>query len=406
MQTKETLWRIPRRRIRFVFSSLVFLAGILTLCRDATYKIGIFQKPEISRRFKFAAIAKTHPCDAHNRTLGFGSIQVINMPHRFDRYDSITMQAEITGLDITFSDGVYGADVKKSILPPTTNLNENEIACIRAHAITWRRMLHEGLATSLIMESDADWEISIKSSMALIMQNFSRIVRSGRGIKDVTRLPRKSDHFQEDNWDVLQLGVCQELPNHLERDRISFPDPQAPRFDQLDGGQKNILSQYFGRNNQAFGSQLSGGSVHFPRIIQRSNGSICTTAYAVSRTGAMKLLHQTSRFLDDAVDVIMQRMASRGLLNMYTVVPPLAGQWKYIDDDDANSDIGRHSWQDRQIAEEDAANTHAGQALAQKTTPRSVDYRVFDQTWVSPPNVARSALQAVAADLWPGSSSH
>lgn len=309
------------------------------------------------------------------------------------------MQAEITDLDITFSDGVRSSDIQKSILPPTSDLNENEIACIRAHALTWRKMLQQNLATSLIMESDADWEVTIKASMSLIMENMPRLLRAGH----TTASKRSSVHSQHvDNWDVLQLGVCQELPNDRESDRISFADPYVPKFDQLDGGQQHLLTQYYGgQSNQA---QSSGqlDSMHFPRIIQRSNGSICTTAYAVSRTGAMKLLHQTSRFLDDAVDVIMNRMASRGLLSMFTVVPPIVGQWKYIGDDRPNSDIGRHSWQDRQnVVTDGIIDTGSKNQNVKKAQLRSVDYLVFNGTWQSPPNVAHSAIQAVAASLWP-----
>lgn len=373
-----------RRRNRTALCTILFLAaflvsyhdaGLLALLNSTDQQVGGRHSPE----HMFHGLKPMDFRQAHNSTLGFGSIQVINMPHRFDRYDSITMQAEVTGLDIIFSDGVYGNNIKKSILPPTSNLNENEIACIRAHAKTWRKMIRNGLETSLVMESDADWETTIKQSMALIMQNLPRIL-------------------QGDHWDVLQFGVCQELPNSSKKDHIAFEDPYVPNYSRLDSSQQHIISEYF-----QYDRGSGDSDIHFPRIIQRSNGTICTTAYAVSRRGAMKLLHQVSRFLDDAVDVIMQRMSSQGLLEMYTIVPPLVGQWKYIDDNVSNSDIGRHSWQDREVSSSEAASENDMHVMSYEaaTPTRSVKYTTFNQTWIAPPNIARSSLQAVADRLWP-----
>ncbi|KAJ3489629.1 hypothetical protein NLG97_g5955 [Lecanicillium saksenae] len=73
---------------------------------------------------------------AGNATLGFGSIQFINLPSRFDRIDAAAMQAYLSGLDITEVPGVLSADINEAGMPPQhlERVKKGEKGCWRAHA--------------------------------------------------------------------------------------------------------------------------------------------------------------------------------------------------------------------------------------------------------------------------------
>lgn len=73
---------------------------------------------------------------ASNSTLGFDSIQFVNLPGRFDRLDAATLQAYLSGLDITEVHGVLADDIHEAGMPPThrNELKKGEKGCWRAHA--------------------------------------------------------------------------------------------------------------------------------------------------------------------------------------------------------------------------------------------------------------------------------
>lgn len=73
---------------------------------------------------------------AGNATLGFGSIQFINLPARFDRIDAATLQAYLSGIDITEVPGVLAADINDAGMPPEhlSRVKKGEKGCWRAHA--------------------------------------------------------------------------------------------------------------------------------------------------------------------------------------------------------------------------------------------------------------------------------
>ena len=74
---------------------------------------------------------------AGNRTLGFESIQYLNLPHRTDRNDAMMLQAYISGIDLQYFPGVYEDDIKEVGLPPSSKKTKSKmrvVACYRAHA--------------------------------------------------------------------------------------------------------------------------------------------------------------------------------------------------------------------------------------------------------------------------------
>ncbi|KAL2265072.1 hypothetical protein VTJ83DRAFT_7582 [Remersonia thermophila] len=109
------------------------------------------------------------PLEAFNSTLGFQRIFAINLPARTDRRDVLTLAAALTGLNISFVDGVAGADVADSVLPGNgktpMGFTVGNKGSWRAHMNVLQRIVQENITTALILEDDADWDIRIKSQM-------------------------------------------------------------------------------------------------------------------------------------------------------------------------------------------------------------------------------------------------
>ena len=64
--------------------------------------------------------------------------------------------------------------------------------------MVWRKMIDEGIQSALVMESDADWDMRVKESMAGL----------ARGAKEVADFPfgeagTGAGSPYGDNWDVL-----------------------------------------------------------------------------------------------------------------------------------------------------------------------------------------------------------
>lgn len=74
---------------------------------------------------------------AGNSTLGFDAVYFINMATRYDRLDALSLQAYLSGIDITLSSGVSSDMMHDVGMPPTHTpglLGDGQKGCWRAHA--------------------------------------------------------------------------------------------------------------------------------------------------------------------------------------------------------------------------------------------------------------------------------
>ncbi|KAM4056552.1 Glycosyl transferase, family 25 [Hirsutella rhossiliensis] len=232
---------------------------------------------------------------AGNSTLGFSSIQFINIRSRYDRLDAVSLQIHLSGLDITESLGVKAADIQDIGMPPTHMpgyVREKEKGCFRAHANIWSARLRKNLPAALIVESDATWDVNVRD----IMASFNHAERETRlrgkeqkkGIEYDPKDPWLSQH-----WDVLSLGHCFELPQDNDV-YLAFPDAHVPP------------------------AWTTG---------------VLAWATRECQTGAAKLLLRSAVNLDDSVDMIMRLMILAGDLVAYSTPPPHHGPVAAIDED-------------------------------------------------------------------------
>ncbi|TQV99903.1 hypothetical protein V2A60_005326 [Cordyceps javanica] len=277
---------------------------------------------------------------AGNATLGFGSIQFINLPLRFDRLDAATLQAWLSGVDITEVHGVGIAEINDVGMPPEhlTRVKKTEKGCWRAHANIWSQMLRDKTPAVLVLESDAAWDVEVRAVMHRLNQHFTYLLdalqsrtlpnpgfrarsdRGGGGGGGGPLALDPDDPWHSTHWDLLSLGQCFEDPKHKD-EAVRYPDPHV-----------------------APGSDYWGDALGAERVVRRSGGIVCTTAYAVSQTGAAKLLLRSAVDLDNPIDLVMRRMILSGDLVAYSVMPTVFAQWEYMDgigmyERGANSDI-------------------------------------------------------------------
>lgn len=287
----------------------------------------------------------TRPLSAGNATLGFQTIQVINLPRRHDRADMLVLQSSISNLSLHITPGVDISDISDNQgMPPNSSpgsLKESEKACFRAHANVrplpstllldatsrsrisltilqlWRRMLDEKWSSVLIMEADAAWDVDVRT----ITQRLSYALNDLMDAYPRTSLtvhPSEHDPYNVAKWDLISLGQCHESTKHSEESLI-YSDENAP-----------LNMSYYGR------------PLVDERVVRRSGGIVCTTAYALSPRGALKLLVKTSVDFNIPIDLAIRSMIESDELIAYSVQPSIIAQWIYragSGSESANSDV-------------------------------------------------------------------
>ena len=100
-----------------------------------------------------------------NETLGFERIYAIGLPERTDKRDALTLASALTGLSLTWVPGVDGTTVSSKAAPPPWDYERRAsgtLGCWRAHLNVIEQVVREQVATALILEDDADWDVTVK----------------------------------------------------------------------------------------------------------------------------------------------------------------------------------------------------------------------------------------------------
>ncbi|KAF9874360.1 glycosyltransferase family 25 [Colletotrichum karsti] len=256
---------------------------------------------------------------AANRTLGFGSIEMINLPIRQDKADAATVQGFLTGININIVEGVNGTKLGEVGLPPSSipdsepGLSGGEKGCWRSHANVWSSMLRANAETVLVMEDDVTWDMHIKDVMRLAASHLPGLL-NGTGLLGLNPTRSSEEQAQVDpwhsrSWDLITFGHCGD-GDQWKSEKVKYDDPYTS-----------------GEKSSYFGISLKEGR----RMLRRAGGMTCTGAYAVSARGAAKLLLRSGFDLNLPVDVIMNDMIRNGQLRAYSIWPPPVVQWRYRD---------------------------------------------------------------------------
>lgn len=119
------------------------------------------------------------------------------MPERTDKRDAFALAASLSGFKYNITDGVNGTTVSPKAQPATMDRATGEVGCWRAHLNVWEKMVRDNVASTLVFEDDADWDIGLRA----------QLLEFAKGARFVLGDDRKKEHSPYgDDWDVLWLG--------------------------------------------------------------------------------------------------------------------------------------------------------------------------------------------------------
>ncbi|KAI4210437.1 MAG: hypothetical protein LQ351_006729 [Letrouitia transgressa] len=130
------------------------------------------------------------------------------------------------------------------------------------------RIVTDKISTALVLEDDADWDVSLKDQL----MDFAT---GARYISGTTSTPRSP---YGDDWDLLWLGHCS--AQQIDSDKRHFVihnDPTVP-------------PPAHRVNYNAVPDLTKMGYDNSTRIVFRANNGVCLYSYALSYRGARKML--------------------------------------------------------------------------------------------------------------------
>ncbi|KAH6659305.1 hypothetical protein BKA67DRAFT_652544 [Truncatella angustata] len=283
-----------RQTPRHIQLSVVALSITLVLL----YHSQIYFSSDLQRSEVIASIAKAQHLygkDYHgqsnsdinrvtNDTLGFSKILVVGLPERSDKRDAIALTSAATGFHVEFVDGVKGETIPDKAVPAVIDrqaLGESNLGSWRGHMNAVRRIVEDDLESALIMEDDMDWQVFLGD-----VRLRSQLEAVARGARIVMPSSSNPSSPYGDSWDVLWLGHCGEI----------FPE-QIAEWQQG----KPEHPKYVIENDETVAplSKVTGlvdfkKYPEFTRWVHVSGGPICTFAYALTQSGARKVLFDLS----------------------------------------------------------------------------------------------------------------
>ncbi|KAI9773240.1 MAG: hypothetical protein M1839_002202 [Geoglossum umbratile] len=264
---------------------------------------------------------------AGNKTLGFGEILVISLDYRTDRQDALSLVGDLSGLNFTMLRGVPGEETLKSpAVPSDTALRPAELGCWRSHVNAWKHVLESGVETALILEDDADWHVNIKDQMRLLSQNMMRhgspLLMPNGGTEMVKEKGKEGVLAPYTlDWDIFWVGQCVQANNREggKRPGFTYKDTAGPYNDEPQSDFKEELLIH--------GVDYDKGEKSM-RVVAEASGPACTTGYAVTRTGAHRLLYNLGYLGPQApVDLQLLSLCARRELRTIWIAPPLISSW-------------------------------------------------------------------------------
>lgn len=265
--------------------------------------------------------------DVYNATLGAQDIFVVSLPSRRDKHDAFAVQAMASNITYTIVEGVDGESVPKKALPFTMDLKAVEIGCWRAHMNVFEEMLDRRIATAVVFEDDADWEVTFRQ----------QLLQFARGSRYITGTEPKggfvpSSPYGED-WDVLWLGHCNSRPTNGDNKRFVMEHDPTVVPPNVRQSWEQPITRYWDKP----------GSDYKTRVIFRTSDSSCTTSYVISLKGAQKALYYLSMNpSNDPIDNAMGHLCGDADKDFKCIsaFPTLVGISKPAGSSDRGSDVG------------------------------------------------------------------
>lgn len=220
------------------------------------------------------------------------------MPGRTDKLDSLRLLTSITNISYTIIPGVDGKEIPHVAWPGFYKEGERAASisgCWRAYINAAASILDNNLWFALILEDDADWDVSLKTQL-------TQFALGSRHILDALISSEPLSPYG-DGWDMLWLGHCAQ----------SRPTKPFPRFIIVNDITVRPAGHRWHLWNPEPTLTYDLPHNHTTRVVYRSAGGMCSYAYALSYANAQKLLYYLSySHFCDPVDVGHSRLCKRG----------------------------------------------------------------------------------------------
>ncbi|KAL6720022.1 hypothetical protein ACLMJK_001943 [Lecanora helva] len=259
-----------------------------------------------------------------NNTLGFERIYALVLPGRADRTRPLLNAAKATNLNLTVLDAIRDKDIAKEFWPQDwkDDHTTGELGCLVSHVRTWNKMIAQNVSSALIVESDADWDLRLRSSMRKL----------ALGVRTLIDWPFEQPHNAQpyhvqpygDSWDIIWTGHCGS--SHEGNTRIyRWNDSSVPPRSKT-WVYKPVLTD----EQHIFGT----------RSLFQFGSTTCTTSYAISLQGAVKLVNyfkKTNKGLDETMSRVCTTKVDLTCVSVWPQVMMAA---------DTKSNILHHKGQD------------------------------------------------------------
>ncbi|KAJ5928185.1 hypothetical protein N7466_007141 [Penicillium verhagenii] len=173
-------------------------------------------------------------------------------------------------------------------------------------------MVSEDIETALILEDDVDWDINVRDVFA----ELSRQMSSQKEFNQLTPQREPIPTPYGSGWDILYVGSSSNIPN-LDNlpPRYIYQDPNAPEYDHV-GRSYRLEMELWGVNTSEQANS---------RVVAPSWYPVGALGYAVTKSAAQTLLYNLGGYqgLQSPVDLAMIGLIQKGVLDAYTVIPPL-----------------------------------------------------------------------------------
>ncbi|KJZ76836.1 hypothetical protein HIM_03713 [Hirsutella minnesotensis 3608] len=307
--------------------------------------------------------------EINNATLGFEKLLVVGLPSRTDRRDGMILQAALSDMEIGFVDGVTEPQVEEKAIPKIENadhIHGPNLGSWRGHMNAIQQVVWQNLSSALIFEDDIDWDIRLRQQLrdfALSAHALTQPLRTSADrfadptypgdpngdappvtVADFsfdklpqTFAPTKSPYG--DDWDVLWIGHCGM--------HFPFQDNAIPKGRVIHLNDNTVPErEHLWTLNVPF--TLKEQYPEHTRAIHHVQEGVCSLGYAVSRSGARKLLrHLGLREPTDPFDILL-RFFCEGVQGMpqqprcLTIQPSLFHHHRPVGPNKEASDIGNH----------------------------------------------------------------
>ncbi|GAP92439.1 putative glycosyltransferase family 25 protein [Rosellinia necatrix] len=250
--------------------------------------------------------------DVLNSTLGVADIFVINLPSRPDRRQAMAAAANVSGLTLTFLDGLRGGNVPPARKGKSTGDGEGPGSTVPAsagargswlaHRNALRAVVDGGRGSALVLEDDVDWDARLKAQMRTFAAAARTWLRADITTTTTTTTTNTNTTENDarspygDGWDVLWLGHC----------GADLPGPSV-RSGGRGGGEGDLVvaiaddatvpaPKHLRPHPSAPRDALAARYPAHTRVVHAAaGGNACTLAYAVSRRGARDVLRRFGR---------------------------------------------------------------------------------------------------------------